>query len=156
MPLIVPARPEARLLFETAELGNKVAKAIYKKQAPKLRARLLEAQRQLAASDVSVCLRVGGVKGAGKLETVNLLLEWMDARGIETHAMSDPTDEERERPEPWRFWRLLPKTGRPGIEKTRVRGRAVGRRRGERQELGARKGRQDGRRDARAGAVTCC
>ena len=41
---------------------------------------------------------VTGVGGAGKSEAVNLLLEWLDARGIETHAMSEPTDEERHRP----------------------------------------------------------
>jgi len=43
---------------------------------------------------------------------VNLLLEWLDARGIEVHALGEPSDEERERPPYWRVWRLLPPRGR--------------------------------------------
>ena len=58
---------------------------------------------------------VGGVEGAGKAEIVNLLLEWMDARGIQTHAMGDQSDEEADRPPMWRYWRLLPPRGRMGI-----------------------------------------
>jgi polyphosphate:AMP phosphotransferase len=58
---------------------------------------------------------IAGAEGAGKSETVSLLLEWMDARGIETHVMWAPTDEERERPEFWRFWRALPPRGKIGI-----------------------------------------
>jgi polyphosphate:AMP phosphotransferase len=39
----------------------------------------------------------------------------MDARGIQTHAFGQPSDEERERPRHWRYWRLLPPKGRMGI-----------------------------------------
>ena len=39
----------------------------------------------------------------------------MDPRGIQTHALRDPTDEERDRPYMWRFWRLLPPKERMGI-----------------------------------------
>ena len=41
-------------MFEAAEVGNKVEKAAYKEEAKKLRAALLEAQRGLAASKLSV------------------------------------------------------------------------------------------------------
>ena len=56
-----------------------------------------------------------GVDGAGKGETVNLLNAWMDPRWIVTRAFGDPSDEERERPEQWRFWRELPPRGRIGL-----------------------------------------
>ena len=56
-----------------------------------------------------------GVDGAGKGETVNLLHEWMDPRWLHTHAYGPPSDEERERPEHWRFWRDLPPKGQIGI-----------------------------------------
>ena len=56
-----------------------------------------------------------GVDAAGKSETVNLLNEWMDPRWIVTRAFGDPSDEERERPEAWRFWRELPPRGRIGL-----------------------------------------
>jgi polyphosphate:AMP phosphotransferase len=55
------------------------------------------------------------VDGAGKGETVNLLNEWMDPRHIHTHAFSEPSDEEREHPRIWRFWRALPPKGKLGI-----------------------------------------
>ncbi|MFA5140519.1 MAG: polyphosphate:AMP phosphotransferase [Elusimicrobiota bacterium] len=99
-------------MFETAEVGNEVSKADFKKEVPKLRVDLLEAQNTLAKSDFSLMLLIGGVEGAGKTEFANRLLEWLDARGIETHAWAEPTDEERERPPFWRFWRVLPGKGK--------------------------------------------
>ncbi len=102
-------------MFETAEVGNKVDKKDYAKEAPKIREQLLEIQKQLATAKLRVIVIIGGVEGAGKAETVNLLLEWMDARGIQVHAMWEPSDEERERPPMWRFWRVLPPAGRIGI-----------------------------------------
>jgi AMP-polyphosphate phosphotransferase len=62
-----------------------------------------------------VVIVIGGVDGAGKGETVNLLNEWMDPRHIHTHAFFEPSDEEREHPRMWRFWRALPPKGKLGI-----------------------------------------
>ena len=56
-----------------------VDKPTYVQEAP-VRAALLEAQRELAEANFSVIVIVTGVGGAGKSETVNLLLEWLDAR----------------------------------------------------------------------------
>src|SRR5580704_14357120 len=102
-------------MFETAELGHKVERDAYEREATEVRAALLEVQRTLANSEISVVVIVTGVGGAGKSETVNLLLEWLDARGIQTHAMRKPSQEERQRPPLWRFWRELPQRGRMGI-----------------------------------------
>lgn len=102
-------------MFETAEVGNSINKADFEKALPGLRASLLEAQGQLAASKCAVVVLLGGVEGAGKAEAVNHLLEWVDARGVQTFVLGDPTDEERERPPMWRFWRTLPPKGRMGI-----------------------------------------
>ena len=68
-----------------------------------------------SANDFSVVVLIGGVDGAGKGETVNTLNFWMDPRHIETNAMGEPTQEERERPRMWRFWRALPPKGKIGI-----------------------------------------
>ncbi|MBI2962471.1 MAG: polyphosphate:AMP phosphotransferase [Deltaproteobacteria bacterium] len=102
-------------MFETAEIGNRLSKRAFEREAPKVRTALLDAQRRLATSPLAVVILIGGVEGAGKAETVNLLLEWLDARGVEVHAMWDLSDEERERPPMWRFWRVLPPQGRVGI-----------------------------------------
>ncbi len=102
-------------MFESAEIGSRIEKAEYKREEPKLRTALLAAQRRLGETPLSVVVVVGGVEGAGKAETVNLLLEWMDPRGIRVHALWDRTDEECERPPMWRFWRQLPPQRRMGI-----------------------------------------
>jgi polyphosphate:AMP phosphotransferase len=102
-------------VFETAELGRKVSRADYKAQVPTLRTELLRVQSELGEADFPVLIVISGVDGAGKGETINLLNAWMDPRYLETHAFGPPSDEERERPEYWRFWRTLPGKGRIAI-----------------------------------------
>ncbi|MDP1635148.1 MAG: polyphosphate:AMP phosphotransferase, partial [Gallionellaceae bacterium] len=103
-------------MFESAELGHKIDKETYDKEVPPLRAALLDAQMDMAKlAKFPVIILVGGVDGAGRGETVNLLNEWMDPRYLQTHGMGDPSDEELDRPMMWRFWRELPPKGRVGI-----------------------------------------
>ncbi|HEY8157356.1 MAG TPA: polyphosphate:AMP phosphotransferase [Methylobacter sp.] len=103
-------------MFESAELGHQIDKAIYDIEVPKLRVALLEAQMSLAqSSKFPVIILIGGLDGAGRGETVNLLNEWMDPRFIQTHSMGNPSDEELDRPMMWRFWRELPPKGKIGV-----------------------------------------
>ena len=103
-------------MFESAELGHKISKAGYAKELPVLREALLDAQMELIRlSGFPVIILLGGVDGAGRGETVNLLNEWMDPRHIETHGMGEPTEEELQRPEMWRFWQALPPKGKIGM-----------------------------------------
>ncbi|MDD2699692.1 MAG: polyphosphate:AMP phosphotransferase [Sideroxydans sp.] len=103
-------------MFESAELGHKIDKATYDAEVPKLREALLDAQMELAKqAKFPVVILIGGVDGAGRGETVNLLNEWMDPRFLQTHGMGEPSDEELDRPMMWRFWRELPPKGRIGI-----------------------------------------
>jgi polyphosphate:AMP phosphotransferase len=103
-------------MFESAELGHKIDKATYDAEVPKLREALLDAQFDLAEkAKFPVIILVGGVDGAGRGETVNLLNEWMDPRYVQTHGMGEPSDEEMERPMMWRFWRALPPKGKVGV-----------------------------------------
>jgi polyphosphate:AMP phosphotransferase len=103
-------------VFESAELGHKVDKATYEAEAPALREGLLEAQLAMVRlAKFPVVILMGGIDGAGRGETVNLLNDWMDPRYIQTHGMGDPSDEELDRPMMWRFWRALPPKGKMGI-----------------------------------------
>jgi AMP-polyphosphate phosphotransferase len=103
-------------MFRTAELGQKIPKSDYKQREPILRQELLELQRDLYQSgEFPVIIVFAGVDGAGKGDTVNLINKWMDPRWIVTRAYDDPSDEERERPEYWRYWRDLPPKGRLGL-----------------------------------------
>src|SRR5215210_5565017 len=103
-------------MFESAELGHVVDKATFKAEVPGLRQSLLNAQFDLAESARRpVVILLSGADGSGKREVVQTLTEWMDPRHIQTQAMGDPSEEERERPEMWRFWRMLPPRGKTGI-----------------------------------------
>jgi len=103
-------------MFESAELGHSLSKGEYRKVEPQLRADLLDAQYELSKNaKFPVIILISGVRGAGKGETVNLLNEWMDPRHIVASAFDNPTDEERERPPMWRFWRALPPKGKIGM-----------------------------------------
>ncbi len=103
-------------MFDSANLRHVVDKERYKTEEPALREALLNAQFDLAQlARFPVLIVIGGVEGAGKGETVNLLSEWMDPRHLHVHAFPDASDEERERPHMWRFWRALPPKGKIGI-----------------------------------------
>jgi polyphosphate:AMP phosphotransferase len=103
------------MMFEAIELGQTLSKPEFKAAEAKFRVELLELQRQLAEANVATLIIVAGVEGGGKGDVVDSLNKWFDNRGIETHAFWDETDEERERPDYWRYWRRLPPRGSIGI-----------------------------------------
>ena len=102
-------------MFRTAELQRKLPKEDYLQQVPRLREELLMTQMELRNAPFPVIVVFAGVDGAGKSETVNTLHEWMDSRWLMARAFSEPSDEERDRPEYWRFWRELPPRGRMAL-----------------------------------------
>jgi polyphosphate:AMP phosphotransferase len=103
-------------MFESAELGHAIDKARYRREEPRLRADLLDAQYDVGAlARFPVIVLVNGVDGAGKGETVNVLNSWMDPRHIRVHAFGEPSEEDRTRPFMWRFWKALPPKGKLGF-----------------------------------------
>jgi polyphosphate:AMP phosphotransferase len=103
-------------MFEAAEVGRKLSQDQYRRRVPDLRTELLAVQQRLRTSaSFPVIVVFAGVDGAGKSETIHVLNEWMDPRWIITRAFGEPSDEERERPGYWRFWRELPPAGRLGL-----------------------------------------
>jgi len=103
-------------MFESANLAHEVKKSLYKREEPKLREALLAAQSGvLADGSFAVLVLIAGVQGAGRGQTVNLLNEWLDPRHVQTRAFGEPTQDERERPEAWRYWNALPPKGKIGV-----------------------------------------
>lgn len=102
-------------ILKSIQPGREIDKAEYKAREEKIRVRLLELQRHLAASKKAVLILMNGVEGSGKGETTKKMLEWLDARGVETTAFWTPNAEAVEHPPLWRFWNHLPANGRIGI-----------------------------------------
>lgn len=103
-------------MFEYAESDPSISRAQAKKTIEQLRTRLLNAQYQLLENkDRALLVLVGGIDGAGKGDTINLLNDWMDARYIHTMAFAPPTQDEQAYPPMYRFWRALPSRGEMGI-----------------------------------------
>lgn len=98
-------------MLEAAETGRTISRSEMKDRRDTLRERLLEAQARLRRAPFSVIIVFGGVDGAGKGETANMLSEWLDPRHIRTRAYGELTPEERTLPEHWRYWRDLPAHG---------------------------------------------
>src|SRR6185436_15406801 len=86
----------------------------YRSLVPALRDDLLGAQldtRKLAKFSVAVI--VSGVPAAGRSETVNRLLEWLDPKYVAVRAFGEDTAEAH--PAMWRYWHTLPAFGRIGF-----------------------------------------
>jgi AMP-polyphosphate phosphotransferase len=94
---------------------RRIAKKDYEARVRELRAALVQMQVSLQHARFPVLLVIAGEEASGKGEMVNILNAWLDPRGVETFAFHEPTDEERERPPMWRYWRCLPPRGRMAI-----------------------------------------
>ncbi|MSU49996.1 MAG: polyphosphate:AMP phosphotransferase [Opitutus sp.] len=94
---------------------RRMPKRDYETRLPALREALIQLQVKLLPAPFSVLLVIAGDNAAGKGDVVNILNGWLDPRGVETFAFHDLTDEERERPPMWRYWRSLPPRGRMAI-----------------------------------------
>jgi len=102
-------------MFETAEVGSQIPKEEYEAQVPQLRVDLINAQYDLRNADFPTLVLIAGDDRQGCNDIVNVLHGWMDARYLDTHVFGPFTDEERERPGFWRYWRTLPRTGQLGL-----------------------------------------
>ena len=94
---------------------RRLSKKVYEARLGEIRAALIKMQVELKSAPFPVILLIAGVEASGKGDVVNILNGWLDPRGFETFAFHDPTDEERERPAMWRYWRTLPPNGRMAI-----------------------------------------
>ena len=102
-------------MFENVVLGRRCSDKDFRTQAPELRMKLFNAQRQCIDRKIPLLIIVDGVNGAGRGAVINLLSEWMDSKHVHNHVFWMETDEERERPLDWRFWRRLPAAGSTGV-----------------------------------------
>lgn len=94
---------------------RRLSKKVYRARALRVRAELVRLQLELKNAPFKVMLILAGPEGSGRGNLLNTLAEWLDPRGVETFSYHKPSDEEREHPPQWRFWRSLPGMGRIGL-----------------------------------------
>lgn len=91
----------------------RVSKEAFERNLPALRDELLDLQLKLHTSkSCSVAVIIVGTPAAGRSETVNELLEWLDPKHISVHALGEADRQDRRRPPLWRYWQKLPARGR--------------------------------------------
>lgn len=91
----------------------RISKAAFERNLPTLRDELLDLQLKLhTAKSSAVAVIIAGTPAAGRSETVNELLEWLDPKHIDVHALGAPTAYDEKFPALWRYWRKLPARGR--------------------------------------------
>jgi len=83
-----------------------------KKRLAVLRDQLLSAQAQLVRErSFALAVVVTGMPTAGRSETVNQFLEWLDPKHIAVHALDKLRVRAQLRPPMWRYWLTLPARG---------------------------------------------
>lgn len=103
-------------IFTAAEKPQSLSDADFKKLKDGLRLDLIKLQQKIRAeARFPVIVVLAGVKGAGVIDTLNVINTWMDPRWVESHAFEEPRDEERDRPAFWRYWRSIPRAGTMGL-----------------------------------------
>ncbi len=103
-------------MFQSASLPVDLSRTDFDALEPALRTELLAAQRKVIETrPFSVVVVIAGVDGAGKNDAVARLHEWLDVRYLTCNAYDAETDEERDRPDLWRYWRDLPGLGETSI-----------------------------------------
>ena len=98
-----------------ARPSPRLSKKVYDARVAALREELVSLQVRLKEVPSKVLLILAGEEAGGRGDVINTLSGWLDPRGVETFSFRQPSDEERERPLMWRFWRCLPVNGRLGI-----------------------------------------
>jgi polyphosphate:AMP phosphotransferase len=102
--------------LDSARRAEKIPKKEFEARVGELRPELLNAQFDLGQrGDFSVLILLGGDDRIGRNEVYDRLHEWLDARHLACEVFDPPTEEERERPLFWRYWRGLPPRGQIGV-----------------------------------------
>ena len=102
-------------MFETVSKAQSLDQDTFDAAVDARRIRLIDLQQRLRVETCPVLIQFAGIKGAGQLRVANALTHWMDPRWIHVHAFGEPTDEEREQPPSWRYWRALAPAGSIGL-----------------------------------------
>ena len=102
-------------MFDTVILGRSCPGKEYDQYEPMLRMKVYEAQQICREKKFPLLIIVSGLESTGRGQVMNKITEWMDEKFLTNHVFWRETDEQRERPLEWRFWRCLPGKGETAL-----------------------------------------
>lgn len=102
-------------MLEDLPTPPRISRTEYERAQGRLRVDLVNAQYELRGKHFPVIVLIAGDDRVAVNESVQLLHDWMDARFLVTRVFIEPTEEERQRPRFWRYWRALPAHGKVGV-----------------------------------------
>lgn len=102
-------------MLEKVDLTKSMDKTEYKAKMPGLKARLGELQRQCKSQNIPVIIVFEGFGASGKGLQIGKVIQSLDPRGFQVHAVKGETEEEQMHPFLWRFWNKTPERGRIAV-----------------------------------------
>ena len=102
-------------MFEKLDLTKTIDDESFEKLIGPLKERLGILQRTLRDLNIPVIIVIEGWNAAGITMSTGEIIQSLDPRGFNLHAIDNPSDEERARPFMWRFWLRTPSNGRIAI-----------------------------------------
>ena len=102
-------------MLEKLDLTKTLSKSEYKEKMLELEPRLGKLQRECKEMGIPVMIAFEGYDAAGKGLQIGEMIQALDPRGFEVHAVKKETKEERMHPFLWRFWTKMPAKGRIAV-----------------------------------------
>ena len=102
-------------MLEKLDLTKSLSKSEYKEKMLEMEPKLGKLQRKCRELGIPVMIAFEGYDAAGKGVQIGELIQALDPRGFEVHAVKNETAEEGMYPFMWRFWTKTPSKGRIAI-----------------------------------------
>ena len=102
-------------MFEKLDMKKTIDKETFEKPIGDLKERLSILQRTLRDLNIPVIIVLEGWNAAGITMSIHEIIQSLDPRGFNLHAIDNPSEEEEARPFMWRFWMRIPSNGRIAI-----------------------------------------
>ena len=107
-----PPKVDNLSILKSLDLSLNLEKKKYKSELSKYQGKLALLTRKKKFKDVSVVMVFEGNDAAGKGGSIRRVTGALDPRIYRVVPIAAPTQEEKEQPYLWRFWRHLPRRGR--------------------------------------------
>ncbi|MDD2980618.1 MAG: polyphosphate:AMP phosphotransferase [Hespellia sp.] len=102
-------------MLEKIDLTKTMTKEDYKSKMEQLEVELGNLQRECKNQNIPIMIAFEGFDAAGKGLQIGELIQALDPRGFEVHAVKQENEDERMYPFLWRFWTKTPENGRIAI-----------------------------------------